>query len=157
MRYKDFLFHLNGRNTSSWDFLSDNIFKINILKSKHTCAKKGQVLFCKRTKKKIHKQTNNQKQKNTLILPKISLKLTSTCSSFLLTTYLLCLVDMFFNRQSAYIRLWVQTVLLFLPTCSFNIRMRQTSYRGFSRKTKRRQPDPLISRSAIQMMSLKFH
>jgi hypothetical protein len=31
--------------------------------------------------------------------------------------------------------LWVQTVLLFTPTCSF-IRMRQTSYRGFSRKTK---------------------
>jgi hypothetical protein len=44
------------------------------------------------------------------------------------------LVDMFFNRQSAY--LWVQTVLLFSPTCSF-IRMRQTSYMGFSRKTKR--------------------
>ena len=59
------------------------------------------------------------------------------------------LVDVFFNRQSAY--LWVQTVLLFSPTCSF-IRMRQTSYRGFSRKTKRNQPDPLISRSAIQMM-----
>jgi hypothetical protein len=48
--------------------------------------------------------------------------------------YLLCLMDVFFNRQSAY--LWVQTVLLFSPTCSF-IRMRQTSYRGFSRKTKR--------------------
>ena len=50
--------------------------------------------------------------------------------------------------------LWVQTVLLFSPSCSF-IRMRQTSYRGFSRNTKRIQPDPLISRSAIQMMS--FH
>jgi len=37
-------------------------------------------------------------------------------------------------QQSAYI--WAQTVLLFSPTCSF-IRMRQTSYRGFSRKTKR--------------------
>ena len=59
-------------------------------------------------------------------LPKSSLKLiSSTCSSFLLTTYLLCLVDAFFNRQSAY--LWVQTVLLFS----------QTSYWGFSRKTKR--------------------
>jgi hypothetical protein len=34
------------------------------------------------------------------------------------------LVDVFFNRQSAY--LWVQAVLLFSPTCSF-IRMRQTS------------------------------
>ena len=39
-----------------------------------------------------------------------------------------------FNNQSAY--LWVQTVFLFSPTYSF-IRMRQTSYRGFSRKTKR--------------------
>jgi hypothetical protein len=38
------------------------------------------------------------------------------------------------HTESAY--LWVQTVLLFSPTCSF-IRMRQTSYRGFSRKTKR--------------------
>jgi hypothetical protein len=51
-----------------------------------------------------------------------------------LTTYLLCLVDVFFNRQSAY--LWVQIVPLFSPTCSF-IRMRQTSYRGFSRKKNR--------------------
>ena len=32
-----------------------------------------------------------------------------------------------FNRQSAYI--WIQTVLLFLPTCSF-------IYKGFSRKRK---------------------
>jgi hypothetical protein len=37
--------------------------------------------------------------------------ISSTCSSLWLTTYLLCLVDMFFNRQSVY--LWVQTVLLF--------------------------------------------
>jgi hypothetical protein len=41
---------------------------------------------------------------------------------------------MFCNRQSAY--LWVQTVLLFSLIYSF-IRMRQTSYKGFSRKTKR--------------------
>ena len=53
---------------------------------------------------------------------KISLKLiSSTWSSFWLTTYLFSLVDVFFNRQSAYI--WMQTVLLFSPTCSF-IRMR---------------------------------
>ena len=45
-----------------------------------------------------------------------------------------CLVDVFFNRQSVYI--WVQTVLLFSSICSF-ICMRQTSYRGFARKTKR--------------------
>ena len=70
--------------------------------------------------------------KKTLILPKSSLKLiSSTCSSFWLTTYLLCLVDVFFNRQSAYI--WLQTVLLFSLICSF-IRMRQTSYRGWSFK-----------------------
>ena len=76
-----------------------------------------------------------RRKKNTLILPKSSLKLiSSTCSSFLLLTTYLSLVDVFFNRQSAY--LWVQAVLLFSPTCSF-IRMRQTSYMGFSRKTKR--------------------
>ena len=69
------------------------------------------------------------------ILPKSSLKLISSkCSSFWLTTYLLCLVDVFFNRQSAYT--WVQTVLLFSPTCSF-IYMRHTWYRCFPRKTKR--------------------
>ena len=62
------------------------------------------------------------------------------------------LVDMFCNRQSVY--LWVQTVLLFSPTCSF-ICMRPTSCRGFSRKTKRSYPDPLISRYTIYMMS--FH
>ena len=33
--------------------------------------------------------------------------------------------------------LWVQTVLLFPPICSF-IRMRQTSYRGFSRKIEKK-------------------
>jgi hypothetical protein len=70
---------------------------------------------------------------HTLILPKSCLKLISSiCSSFWFMTYLLCLVDVFFNGMSTY--LWVQTVLLFSPTCSF-IRTRHTSYRGFSRKT----------------------
>ena len=32
--------------------------------------------------------------------------------------------------------------------------MRQTSYRGFSRKTKRSKPDPLISRSLYDVLSL---
>ena len=41
----------------------------------------------------------------------------TTCSSFWWTTYLLSLVDVFFNRQSAW--LWVQPVLLFSPTCYF--------------------------------------
>jgi len=40
------------------------------------------------------------------------------------------------------------TTVLFAPTC-FVIGRRITSYRGFSRKTERIYPDPLISRSAI--------
>ena len=51
-------------------------------------------------------------------------------------------MDVFFNRQSAY--LWIQTVQLFSPTCSF-IRMRQTSNRDFSRKTKRSYIDDVFS------------
>ena len=35
------------------------------------------------------------------------------------------------------IRVWIQTVLLFSSTCSF-IRMRQISYRGFSRKMEKK-------------------
>jgi hypothetical protein len=35
--------------------------------------------------------------------------------------------------------------------------MRQTSYRGFSGKTKRGYPDPLISRSAIYVHSLIYN
>jgi len=54
-----------------------------------------------------------------------------------MTTYLLCLVDVLFNRQSAY--LCVKNVLLISSTCSF-IRTRQTSYGGFARKTKRSYP-----------------
>jgi len=74
--------------------------------------------------------------KNNLILLKRCLKLiSSTCSSFWLRTYLLCSMDVFFNRLSAYI--WVQIVLLFLPTCSF-IRMIQISHRGFSRKNEKK-------------------
>jgi hypothetical protein len=64
-------------------------------------------------------------EKKALILPKSYLKLvSSTCSCFWLTTYLLCLVDVLFNKQSAYP--WIQIVLLFSPTCSV-ICMRQTS------------------------------
>ena len=48
-----------------------------------------------------------------------------------MTTYFLCLVGMFFNRQSAY--LWVLTVHLFSSTCSF-IRTGQTSYREILNK-----------------------
>ena len=53
-----------------------------------------------------------RKNQTTLIQSKSSLKLISSkCSRFWLTTYLLCLVDVFFNRQP--VSLWIQTVLLF--------------------------------------------
>ena len=75
---------------------------------------------------------------NTLILPTSYLKLiASTYSCLWLATYLLCLVDVSYNRQVVY--LWIQFVLLFSPTC-FCIPMRETSYRGFSRKTKKASP-----------------
>ena len=51
--------------------------------------------------------------------------ISSTCSSFWLKTYLLSLVDVFFNRQSVY--LWVQTVPFLSPTC-FVVGMRQTYF-----------------------------
>ena len=85
------------------------------------CSKKAQILFC-------------TKPPWSQILPKRSLKLiSSNCSRFWLMPYLLCLVDVFFDRQSAY--LWLQIVLFFSPTCSF-IRTKQILYKGFSRKTK---------------------
>jgi len=97
---------------------------VTLRRYKYLVLGRDSSYFAKRTKEKKHSDS-----------PKSSLKLiSSTCSSFWLTTYLLYLVDVFFNRQSPY--LWVQTVLLFSPTCSL-IRMRQTSYRSFSRKTKR--------------------
>ena len=66
-------------------------------------------------------------KKNTLILSIFFLKLIfSTCSSFWLTTYKFSLVDVVFNRQSS-VYLWVQTVLFFSPTCSFN-RMRHIDF-----------------------------
>ena len=52
---------------------------------------------------------------------------------FLIDNIFVIFVDVFFNTVGY---LCVQTVLLFSPTCSF-IRMRQTSYRGCSIKTKR--------------------
>ena len=51
----------------------------------------------------------------------------------ILKRHLSCLVDVVFNRQSAF--LYVPTVILFSPTCSF-IRTRETSYRGFTCKKK---------------------
>jgi hypothetical protein len=73
------------------------------------------------------------KKKKKLILPKNSLILIINMLEFLLI-FLLCLVHVFFNRQSAY--MWAQTVLLFSPTYFF-ICIRQDSHSGFSRKTKR--------------------
>ena len=51
------------------------------------------------------------------------------------------------------IQLYLHTYLL--PDLFLYSYEAETSYRGFTRKTKRSQPHPLISRSAIQMMS--FH
>jgi hypothetical protein len=81
-------------------------------------------------------------KKTTLILPKSSLRLiSSTCSSFWLTTYmyLFCLVDVFFNRQSAY--LCVQTVFIFSPTCSFFVWSRL--HTGASQE-KRKEASPIL-------------
>jgi hypothetical protein len=90
------------------------------------CLRKGQILFCKKT---------------TLILLKRYLKLISSkCLSFGLTTYLLCLVGVFFNRKSAF--LWITTVFLFSPTCSF-VRTRQTSYNGFWKKNEKKLARPI--------------
>jgi hypothetical protein len=60
----------------------------------------------------------SNKENPTLNLPKSYLKLISSkCSSFWLTTYLLCLVGVLFNRLSEF--LWVSTVLLFSQSCCF--------------------------------------
>jgi hypothetical protein len=76
--------------------------------------------------------------KYTLILPKNALKrMAPKCSSLWLTTYLLRLVNLFLKRQTTF--LCILTVLPFSPACSF-IRTRYTSYRGFSRKTKKASP-----------------
>ena len=85
-----------------------------------------------------------KKKKNTLILPKSSLKLiSSTCSRFWLTTYLLCFSTD--SRHTYGYKLCPSSrrgVPLFVWA-------RLHNYRGFSRKPKRSHPDPLISRSAI--------
>jgi hypothetical protein len=71
----------------------------------------------------------------TVILPKRSLKLiSSTSSSFFIDNIFVIFSGRFFNKHTTY--RWVQTVFLFSLTCSF-IRMRQTSYRGFTSKAKR--------------------
>jgi len=51
--------------------------------------------------------------------------------------------------------LWVQTVLLLSPGCSF-IHIRQTSYRDFASKSKRSYPDPLRSRSATRIYPIEL-
>ena len=73
-------------------------------------------------------------QKKTLILLNSSLKLISLKCSMLIDNILVLLGRRVLNRQSAF--LWVPTVLLFSSTCSFTL-ARQTSYKGFYRKTKR--------------------
>ena len=62
-------------------------------------------------------------KKNNLILPKSSDIINML--EFLIENLFAMFSGCVFNRQSVY--LWVQTVFLFSPACSF-IRMRQTSY-----------------------------
>jgi hypothetical protein len=78
---------------------------------KYLVLERDRSYFAKKTKKQNTDSTKTFSETDIINMLKF----------FLLTTYLLCLVDLFFNRQSPY--LWVQTVLLFSPTCSF-IRMR---------------------------------
>ena len=80
------------------------------------------ILFCKKNLKK--------RKKNTLILPITYLKrITFTLSRFWLTTYLPCLVGIFFQKR---VGIPIRTNCVpFTATCSF-IRTRQNSYRGFS-------------------------
>ena len=77
-----------------------------------------------------------KKKKNTQILPNISLKLIIKILEFLIDNIFVMFGGRVF-QQTVEIYLWVQPVPLFSLTCSF-IRMRQTSYRGFSRKTKKK-------------------
>jgi hypothetical protein len=87
------------------------------------------------------------------ILSKSSLKLISSiCSSFFDWLHICYLWWTCFSTYSRHIHGY-KLCSLFPLTCSF-IRMRQTSYRGFSRKTKRSKPDPLISRSLYDVLSL---
>jgi len=73
------------------------------------CARKGQILLCK-------KQSDSTK--------KFSEADIINMLEFLIDNIFAMIDGRVFNRLSAYI--WVQIVLLFLPTCSF-IRRRQTS------------------------------
>jgi hypothetical protein len=126
---KDMLEYIQSRSLSSYNSIKTfNFSTIYTTISHSTLMDKlrelVQLCFIKK---------NGQCRCKYLVLGKDMKLISSTCSSFLLTTYLFSVVDVFFNRQSTY--LWVQTVLLFPPTCSF-IRIRQTSYRGFKKTRK---------------------
>ena len=125
---------------SDYHFGIFNLFLFLTLMLKDKLRELVQLCFIKKNDQRRYKYLvlgRNRSyfvNKNTLFLPEFSETDIINMLEFLMTTYLLSLVDVFFTRQSAY--LWVQTVLLFSPICSFT-RMRQTSYRDFSRKTKR--------------------
>ena len=122
---------------SDYHFGIFNLFLFLTLMLKDKLRELVQLCFIKKNDQRRYKYLvlgRNRSyfvNKNTLFLPEFSETDIINMLEFLMTTYLLSLVDVFLNRQSAY--LWVQTVLLFSPTCSF-IRMRQTSCIGFSRK-----------------------
>jgi hypothetical protein len=105
---KDLLEYIQSSSLSSCN--SIKIFDISTLyttiphsKLKDRLRELVKYLVLGRDRSYFVKKKKKQK-KNTLILPKSSMKLiSSTCTSFWLTTYLFSLVDVFFNRQSAYI------------------------------------------------------
>jgi len=112
--YKELLEYIQSRSISSYN----NIKHFTSLPSTQLSPTQSY----KRQIKRISPSVFHEKEwptyyfvKKPLCSTKRSLKLISSeCSSFWLTTYLLCLMDVFFNRQSAY--LWVQIVHLFSPT-----------------------------------------
>ena len=60
------------------------------------------------------KKNNQRRYKHLVLGMDKSYLVSSKCLSFWLTTYLLCLMDVFFNRQSVF--LWGPTLLLFVST-----------------------------------------
>jgi hypothetical protein len=112
---KDMLEYIQSRSLSSCNIIKTFHFSTLYTTIPHSMLndrlrKLIQLYFIKKNGQRRYKYIVLRRDlsyfanKNTLILPTNSLKLiSSTCSSFWLTTYLLSLVDVFFNRQSAYL------------------------------------------------------
>ena len=119
---KDLLVHIQSRSLFFCNSIKTFNFSalyttIPYSKLKDILRELVQLCFIKKNGQRRYKYQRDisyfvWKTQTTLIQSKSSLKLISSkCSSFWLTTYLLRLVDVFFNRQP--VSLWVQTVLFF--------------------------------------------